>query len=241
MVADYGIVIYRLFSFLPSFLQDGCFLLFALGLQDGLILAQECDKGGEKSGYRKLKMWTMIFLLVYAVGYVTTFFINVSLRDEVGKNLYFAYQILVLVLIILVVFWSSRETRKSLQKHGVLYQKARTIHIILLGSLLLHFTLKLMTSILFLTNVLINLKCAGYNDGNNWHYVGYLAMHYMFNEYVPCVVMIVILTFQERQNVRLRNSNSRIIVQKLLGSKVLKDESRRGSRDMSRQTRPSIN
>ncbi|MDR3548413.1 MAG: hypothetical protein P4M11_09155 [Candidatus Pacebacteria bacterium] len=203
----YGTSMYRFLGFIPSILHDVSFLIFALGLQEGLILGKRCDLSSHSSvlnNYVKVKKATLIFLGFYCVGYLGSFAIDVIRQDELGKDVYFIYRIVATVLVVPIVLWSSVKTMQSLKRQKRSYFQTWAIHVMLGGSVIYHVILKLLTSILYLTNVLVTLKCDSFNDDSDWYYIGYLTVYHFFNEYVPCVVMIVLLTFHEAENAKLR-------------------------------------
>ena len=103
--------------------------------------------------------------------------------------------------IIGVGLWSTREARKSLHKYQALYKQSGTRHLWMIIWLLLHFALKNLTAVLFLSNKLLLVKCAGYKNPNDIFYVGYLGVYHVLNEYIPCLAIILMLIFHESTSV----------------------------------------
>jgi len=192
--------IYRLLGFLPSFLQAICFCIYCIGLQEILIKDQIQENGELLEFYKKVKLITEIFSILYATGYIAVFIIDILMKDSIGKNLYFLYRIIMGAIIVLIVLWSSFKVRNSLEKYKKLFEKATSRVILMCACLFIHFSLKILTSILFINNTLDTLKCDAYKDSMNWYYIGYLSMYQIFNEWLPCVVIIFLMIFHEEEN-----------------------------------------
>lgn len=197
-VIPYGFNLYRFLSFLPPFIEGGCFLIYCLGLQEMLVREQEAESGPELDKCRRVRFMTFIFLGVYGVSYIGVYILNIIVLHgtSAGKNVYFIYRLIAAILIAILAMWTTNKVRKSLAKYKDLYEKAITRNIIMAGCLILHCLLKIVTSILFITDAIIDVKCHDYNNDGSCFYVGYLSLYHMFNEYVPCMVIVVLMSIQ---------------------------------------------
>ncbi len=200
LVLDYGSTLYRFFGFVPPFLQDGSFIVYSLGLIE--ILAKERSQEGSAGAarFKRIKTFTQCGSVLYAVGYLAVYAVDIILRDDFGKDIYFAYRIVASVFIVGLTLWASSEVRKSLQNYRSLYEQARIRHVAIVLILLFHFTLRAATSGLFVANILIKMKCAGYRDDSNWYYVGYLAVYHFTSEYSACIVIVFMMLFHDRKS-----------------------------------------
>jgi len=69
------------------------------------------------------------------------------------------------------------------------------------GCLILHCTLNGLISILFITDdvlkvAFITVKCYDYYHGESFYYVDILSLYHFLNEYVPCMVIIILMNIQ---------------------------------------------
>eukprot|EP00826_Nyctotherus_ovalis_P041874 TRINITY_DN4266_c0_g1_i1.p1 TRINITY_DN4266_c0_g1~~TRINITY_DN4266_c0_g1_i1.p1 ORF type:complete len:362 (+),score=72.48 TRINITY_DN4266_c0_g1_i1:1563-2648(+) len=199
-VIHYWLPLYRFLSFLPPFMESGCFLIYCLGLQEMLIWEQEAEEGTELNKFKRVRLITFILLAVYAVTYICAYALNIFFMQtkggQLGKNIYFFYRVGVAVLIAILAMWTTNKVRKSLEKYNDLYEEAITRNIIMAGCLVLHCALKITTSALFITGTLIDAKCYDYNHDHSFYYVGYLALYHLFNEYVPCLIIVILMSMQ---------------------------------------------
>lgn len=212
---NYDMKIYWLLSFLPPLMQDASLLIYCLGLEEILIKEQEAEEGDNLGKYKKVKVMTYILLLLYAIFYIGTYVFNMVMQDnnrgDIGKNIYFAYRFLIAIVIACLVMWCSIKVRESLSKFKEMYKAAMARTIVMAGCLSIHCILKIVTSILFMTNILILIKCEGYNNKNNWYYVGYLSIYHFLNEFLPCIITIRFMTSQEKEDPRDQENSSEIM------------------------------